>query len=40
MECYYFCQKCENYFTTANTTGFNRIQFAALFFCEKINFYW
>ena len=32
MECYYFCQQCENYFNMAGTTGPQRVSFAASFF--------
>ena len=29
MDCYNFCQQCENYFATAGATGPTRIPFAA-----------
>ena len=38
MDCYQFCQQCENHFETASTTGPNRVLFAALFLCRPINF--
>ena len=28
MECYYFCQECEDHFDTAGATGPNRTPFA------------
>lgn len=31
MECYHFCQQCEDHFDTAGATGTNRIPFAASF---------
>ena len=40
MECYNFCQKCEDYFATAGAKGPNRILFAASFLCDCINFRW
>ena len=38
IDCYYFCQQCEDYFEIASATGSNRTPFTALFFCGKINF--
>ena len=40
IDCYHFCQQCEDYFETAGATGSNRILFAALFLRRKINFRW
>ena len=40
MECYHFCQQCENHFATAGATGFNRTPFAALFLRDRISFRW
>ena len=40
MECYNFCQQCEDHFATAKAKGPNRIPFAALFFRDRINFRW
>ena len=31
MDCYRFCQQCEDHFKTAGAKGLNRIPFAALF---------
>lgn len=38
MECYHFCQQCENYFATADATGFNHTPFATFFLYSQINF--
>ena len=40
MECYYFCQQCEDHFDTAGATGPQRISFAASFLRDRINFRW
>ncbi len=40
MECYNFCQQCEDHFTTCEATRPNRISFAASFLRDRINFYW
>ena len=40
IECYNFCQKCEDYFATTGGKGPNRIPFAAFFLRDRINFYW
>ena len=40
IDCFYFCQKCEDYFETTGATRSNRTLFAALFLHEKINFWW
>ena len=31
MDCYHFCQQCEDYFETSGATGMNRTPFAATF---------
>ena len=38
MECYHFCQQCEDHFATAGATGPNRTPFAASFLCGRISF--
>ena len=40
IECYNFCQQCEDYFTIARAKGPNRILFAAFFLRDRINFCW
>ena len=40
MECYYFCQQCEDHFDTAGATGYQYVPFAALFLRDRINFRW
>ena len=40
MDCYNFCQQCEDYFATARATGPTRIPFAASFFRDRISFRW
>ncbi len=40
MECYNFCQQCEDYFATYAATGPNRIPFGASFLRNRINFRW
>ena len=40
MECYHFCQQCEDYFKTSDAIGMNRIPFAASFLCGSINLRW
>ncbi len=40
MECYNFCQQCEDHFATCGATGPNRIPFATSFLRERINFCW
>ena len=40
IECYNFCQQCEDHFATAGAQGPNRIPFAASFLCDRINFRW
>ena len=40
MDCYYFCQKCEDHFETPETTGNNPTLFAAFFLRENISVHW
>ena len=40
IECYNFCQQCEDHFATAGAKGPNRIPFAASFLRDRINFRW
>ena len=40
MECYHFCQQCEDYFATAGATGLNRTPFAASFLRDRMSFRW
>ncbi len=40
MECYNFCQQCEDYFATCGATRPNRIPFTAFFLQNQINFCW
>ncbi len=40
MDCYNFCQQCEDHFATAGAKGPNRIPFAASFLRDRINFRW
>ena len=40
MECYHFCQKCENHFKTSGATGMNRTPFAASFLDGSISLRW
>ena len=40
MECYNFCQQCENYVSTTEAKGANQILFAVSFFWDRISFYW
>ena len=37
MDCYHFCQQCEDYFETAGATGTNRTPFAASFLRGNIS---
>ena len=38
IDCYHFCQQCEDYFEISGATGMNRILFAATFLHGAINF--
>ena len=40
MECYHFCQQCEDHFEISGTTGMNHIPFAASFFRGSISLRW
>ena len=40
MDCYYFCQQCEDYFETSGATGINRISFAANFLRGTVSLRW
>ena len=40
MDCYNFCQQCEDYFATAGATGPTRIPFAMSFLRDRISFRW
>ena len=40
MECYHFCQKCEDHFKTSDATGANRTPFAASFLRGSISLRW
>ena len=40
IECYNFCQQCEDYFATAGAKGPNCILFATSFLRDRINFRW
>ena len=40
MECYHFCQQCEDHFETFGATGMNRTPFAASFFHGSISIRW
>ena len=37
IDCYYFCQQCEDHFQTAEATGTNQTPFAASFLHENIS---
>ena len=40
MDCYNFCQQCEDYFAIAGTMGSTWIPFAASFLRDQISFCW
>ena len=40
MNCYHFCQQCDDHFETAGATGTNQTLFAAFFLCENISMRW
>ncbi len=40
MQCYNFCQQCEDHFATCGAARPNRILFAASFLRDRINFRW
>ena len=37
MDCYHFCQQCEDHFETSRATKTNRTPFAVSFLCENIS---
>ena len=37
IDCYYFCQQCENHFKTSRVIETNQTLFEASFFCENIS---
>ena len=40
IECYNFCQQCEDHFATARAKSPNHISFAIFFLRDRINFCW
>ena len=40
MDCYHFCQQCEDYFKASGATGMNRTSFAATFFRGTVSLKW
>ena len=40
MDCYHFCQQCEDHFETSGATGMNRTPFAASFLRGTISLRW
>ena len=40
MDCYHFCQQCEDHFETAEATGTSRTLFAAFFLYRNISLRW
>ena len=40
MDCYHFCQQCEDYFETSGATGMNCTSFAASFLRGTISLRW
>ena len=40
MDCYHFCQQCEDYFETSGAIGMNRTPFAATFLRDAISLRW
>ncbi len=40
MECYYFCQQCEDHFEVAGSLGHKRVFFAAGFLKNRILNWW
>lgn len=40
MECYHFCQQCQDHFDNAGARGANRTPFAASFLRGRISFQW
>ncbi len=40
MECYYFCQQCEDHFKVARSLGLKRVSFATGFLKDRILNWW
>ena len=40
IDCYHFCQQCEDYFETIGATGFNQTPCATFFLHENISMRW
>ena len=40
IDCYHFCQQCDDYFETIGATGTNRTPFVVFFFCGSISVCW
>ena len=40
MDCYYFCQQCEDYFEISGATRMNCTPFTAIFLCGAISLRW
>ena len=40
IDCFHFCQQCENYFETSGAIGINRTPFATTFFHSSISLRW
>ena len=40
IDCYHFCQQCEDHFEISRATGTNQISFGASFFYRNISVWW
>ena len=40
IDCYYFCQQCEDYFKISSATRMNHTPFAAIFLYDTVNLRW
>ena len=40
MDCYNFCQQCEDYIATIKALKFSQILFATFFFWDRMSFCW
>ena len=40
INCYHFCQQCEDYFKTSGATRINHTPFPATFFRDTVNLRW
>ena len=40
MDCYHFCQQCEDYFETSGAMGMNHTPFATTFLCGTVSLRW